>query len=265
MTAGPPAATGSAREGEWAPETVLLPETAPLPAMGLLPDTGCAWSAVVCAGGAGRRLGGQDKATLVVGGMPLLARVLAAASGAQARVVVGPVRDLPAHSEDGEAVLVESGAGSGAGAEGASAGTGVVWCREEPPGGGPVAAIAAGLAAVRTPMVAVLAADLPFLTGQHLELLRRGAERVGTDVAVLVDPQGRRQYLAAVWRTDRLRAVLPAEPAGHPVRRLFAGCEVQEIAADAWACLDCDDPDDLQRACRRAAGAPQPMRPVSSR
>jgi molybdopterin-guanine dinucleotide biosynthesis protein A len=185
------------------------------------------WSALVLAGGAARRLGGQDKPAVVVGGSTLLERVLGAASGAGVRVVVGPRRAL---SQD---IL---GAGP------------VRWRREDPPGGGPVAAIAAGLDAVATPYVAVLAADLPFLTREELDRLRAAAAGPTVDVAVLVDPRGRQQYLAAMWRTSRLRAALPLDPVGRPVRLLFAGRAVAEIPADARACLDCDEPDDLARA-----------------
>ena len=51
-------------------------------------------AAIVLAGGAGRRLGGADKAALDVGGRTLLERALAAVSGVPT-VVVGPARPLP--------------------------------------------------------------------------------------------------------------------------------------------------------------------------
>src|SRR4051812_41556840 len=44
------------------------------------------------------------------------------------------------------------------------------WTREAPPGGGPVAAIAAGLALVRTDLVVVLAGDMPFAAGTAARL-----------------------------------------------------------------------------------------------
>ena len=45
----------------------------------------------------------------------------------------------------------------------------VTWTVEQPPGGGPVPAIAAGLAHVTTPVVVVLAGDMPQhrLAGRH--------------------------------------------------------------------------------------------------
>ena len=48
------------------------------------------YSALILAGGAGRRLGGRSKPALPVGGAPMLDRVLAAVAGAEVRIVVGP-------------------------------------------------------------------------------------------------------------------------------------------------------------------------------
>ncbi|OHV38083.1 MULTISPECIES: molybdenum cofactor guanylyltransferase [Pseudofrankia] len=217
------------------------------------------WDAIVLAGGQGRRLGGADKAAVTIGGHSLLdrvLRVLATVDPAVDRVVVvGP--DRPG-----------------------LAGRGVVTTREDPPGGGPVAGIAAGLAHVRAPLVAVLAVDMPFLGATWLVQLRAAvagpsgvgappgaaapvgaasaggavpAEAAGAvDVALLVDPDGREQTLAAVWRSAALRAAMPARPTGAAVRALLAGRRVARVPADALSCLDCDaEPDVL--AARAAA------------
>ncbi|MGC4797592.1 molybdenum cofactor guanylyltransferase [Micromonospora saelicesensis] len=97
------------------------------------------YAAVVLAGGAARRMGGLDKPALPVGGRPMRDRVLAAVSDATPRVLVGAADAVPA---------------------------GVRVVREDPPGGGPVAAAAAGLALLDpdVSVVALLAADLPLLT-----------------------------------------------------------------------------------------------------
>ena len=76
---------------------------------------------VVLAGGTGRRLGGVDKGGLVVGGAALLDRVLQASAAARHTVVVGEPR---------------------------ATGRVVHWAREDPPGGGPLAGLAAGLTAL---------------------------------------------------------------------------------------------------------------------
>lgn len=206
------------------------------------------FAAVILAGGGGRRMGGAVKPALSVGGRSLLARVLGSASGADPTVVVGP---------DHLADLLPAG---------------VQLTSEQPAGGGPVAGVAAALAyaglgtqpagaAITTVrahgrhgiMVALLAADLPFLTEGDVRLLRR--RLTGTlDAAVLVDDTGRPQWLGAVWWLSSLVARLAAvgEPAGRGMRELVLGARVSHVAAGAatrpppW--FDCDTAADLRRA-----------------
>ncbi|MBP1786303.1 molybdopterin-guanine dinucleotide biosynthesis protein A [Micromonospora sp. HB375] len=199
------------------------------------------YAAVVLAGGAARRMGGVDKPARPVGGRPMLHRVLAAVADADQRIVVGPSGPVP---------------------------DGVRTTREEPPGGGPVAAIAAGLALLDpgTTTVALLAADLPLLTAAAVTELRRAldtpaaerehdraaererepaAERASTlpprgptvALACYVDGDGRRQQLCAVWRLPALRAALDRLAAtrggtldGAPVRGLLTGVAVREVS-----------------------------------
>ena len=189
------------------------------------------YTAVVLAGGRAARLGGQAKPQLVVGGRSMLATVLDAVDDAATRVVVGPVQAVP---------------------------PGVVLVREQPPGGGPVAALRAGLGSVTTDVVAVLAGDLPFLTGEVVEGLRR---RLARDGVLVVDDLGRDQLLLGVWRTERLRAAVGAAGGPTSMRRVLA-----PVAVDRWRpavpegtpppWLDCDTPADLARARQAAGGFP---------
>ena len=153
-----------------------------------------AFDALVLTGGSARRLGGVDKPGLLVGTDSLVRRVLAAVATAATIVVVGPPRaDLP---------------------------PGVVVCCEDPPGGGPVAAIAAGLGHLREEIVVVLAADLPDIAPAVPVLT---ASLRGVDAAVLVDPAGRVNFLAAAG--GPLRCVGPslrsAGPAGPRCERSY--------------------------------------------
>ncbi|MFV2102242.1 molybdenum cofactor guanylyltransferase [Micromonospora sp. LOL_024] len=202
------------------------------------------YAAVVLAGGAGRRMGGRDKSALPVGGVPMRERVLAAVGDASPRILVG-AGPAPA---------------------------GVRLTREVPPGGGPVAAIAAGIALldVDVPAVALLAADLPLLTRSavrrllryldHADLDRRagcGGTPTGSDGACFVDTSGRWQTLCGVWRPDALRTALDrlagrrGELAGASLRELLAGLAVREVT---WTCdgpepwFDCDTEGDVRRA-----------------
>lgn len=188
--------------------------------------TAAAYDAVLLAGGAGRRLGGARKPTLQVGGRRLVDVAVSAATGATRVVLVGPdPGGLPS----------------------------VTVVREHPPGTGPVAGIAAGLAQTAAPYVLVLATDLPFLTIAAVGALRRAIG--GADVALLVDGNGADQHLVAFWRRAALVAAIGerAGAAGRSVRSLLAGADVVRVPADtagppAW--YDCDTQEELDEARR---------------
>ncbi|WP_172385136.1 DUF6457 domain-containing protein [Streptomyces sp. MNP-20] len=148
-----------------------------------------AFDAVVLAGGRAARLGGADKPGVRVGGRALLDRVLTACSGATTTVVVAAPRPT---------------------------GRPVVWAREEPAGGGPLAALDAGLRHTAAELVVVLSADLPFLRAETVRGLVAAVGRA--DGALLTDPDGRDQPLVAVYRGAVLRRELARIAAGAPAR-----------------------------------------------
>jgi len=164
--------------------------------------------AVVLAGGASRRMG-HDKLLDEVGGVTLLRRVVAAC--ACPVVCVGARR--PGFDD-------------------------VSWVQEEPPGGGPGAAIAAGLAAARGPVVAVVAGDLPHLTR---ELLLELAS-YGPPGAVAVDDEGREQWLLGVHHG------LAADPSARSARAAVERPGLVRVRVAGRATWDCDTPADLARA-----------------
>ncbi|MEV0631338.1 NTP transferase domain-containing protein [Nonomuraea wenchangensis] len=175
------------------------------------------FDAVVLAGGEARRLGGRDKPGITVGGRSLVENVVAAASGARRTIVVGPERSLP----------------------------GVRFAREDPPGGGPVPALAAGLAHVTAPWVALLAGDLPFLTRAHVAALLEAAPPGAG--AVMVDDGGREQWLAGVWPAAELRGALAAY-AGRSLRGLLAPLVGARLTPPGRPWFDCDTINDLEEA-----------------
>jgi molybdopterin-guanine dinucleotide biosynthesis protein A len=198
------------------------------------------YTAVVLAGGKAARLGGQAKPQLQVGGRTMLESVLAAVADADLRIVVGPPQPVPPD---------------------------VLRVRERPPGGGPVTALRAGLAEVSTGVVALLAGDLPFLTGDLVAELRG---RLTGDGVIVVDDGGRDQYLLGVWRTTALRRAVEASGGPTSLRRVIAPLTVDRYrpvvapgTPPPWT--DCDTPADLARA-RLAAGdreeAPPPPPPT---
>ncbi|WP_415947467.1 DUF6457 domain-containing protein [Streptomyces sp. KLOTTS4A1] len=217
-----------------------------------------AYDAVVLAGGAAKRLGGVDKPAVQVGGRALLDRVLAACAAAGTTVVVAPPR---------------------------STSRPVVWAREDPPGGGPLAALAAGVEALERaealrargepvreradavrgqaadPLVLVLSADLPFLADSTVGLLLGALEAAGTPVdgALFTDAGGRDQPLVAVYRRSALRRGLDRLYAEHdgftglPLRLLTTGLALTRVSEpeDSRAAFDCDTWEDIAEARAR--------------
>ncbi|MGF1661898.1 MAG: molybdenum cofactor guanylyltransferase [Kineosporiaceae bacterium] len=199
------------------------------------------WAAVVLAGGRSRRMGRRDKTALKLAGRSLRERVLGAVAGAEEVVVVGPE------------------VGPSAGCDGR-----VVTVRENPPGGGPLAAVEAALPHVRAEVVVVLAADLPFAAGVPEALVAALDGASGADGAVPVDAGGRRQPLAAAYRTAALsETVAGARPtAGRPFRDVLTRLRVIDVPAATLprgALVDVDTPEDwraaLWMAHRRSPGA----------
>jgi molybdopterin-guanine dinucleotide biosynthesis protein A len=194
--------------------------------------------AVVLAGGLARRLEGADKPALEFGGVTLLDRVIEACAEAGEVVCVGPIR--PTRRP-------------------------VRWTREDPPGAGPVAALAAGLELTQTAHVLVLAADLPFLTAEPVHSLWVSA--AGHDGAVLIDRAGKDQWLAACYRREALTTAidrLAAErggTAGLSLKRLLAGFDLARVPDPDGQSFDCDTWEDVGHVRRLVDGGGADHRP----
>ncbi|MFI5720129.1 NTP transferase domain-containing protein [Nocardia sp. NPDC051750] len=195
-----------------------------------MPNSAPAPDVIVLAGGRASRMGGVDKPGLVVGGRSMLDTALAAVAGLGRTVVVGPPRpDLAAS---------------------------IVQTREPEPGSGPVAAVAAGLAALGDELpthVVILAADLPFLTDAVIgEVLRHRAD---FDAVFAADAAGRPQYLIGVWRYEALAGRL--RELGSVVNQPMKALVPRHTNIVALAGVDdCDTPGDLDAARAALAGAP---------
>ena len=190
------------------------------------------WTAIVLTGGTGRRLGGLDKAALVIAGVPLLDHLLDALPADVPVVVAGPERPTN---------------------------RGVTFRAEEPRGTGPVAGIAAASGDVGTPYVMVLAVDIPWSAAIVPILIAQLAEADDADVVIPVDANGRRQLLCSAWRTAALQSALDrlGEPRGRSVRDLVEGARVREYLPtpdEAPLLADIDTPADLAREHRRGRG-----------
>lgn len=188
------------------------------------PSTPARLAAIILAGGRARRLAGADKPASLVGGRRLIDIALAAVPHAEQIVVVGPDRDLPAR---------------------------VQRTRENPPFAGPVAAVAAGAAVLDDVpddcAVAVLAADLPFLTAEHIDALAARRADVGAPVVLALDDDNRPQYLVGVWRAAALRTALRT---AHASMRSLIPDDAETMRLSGIA--DVDTPEDLAAARRHA-------------
>jgi molybdopterin-guanine dinucleotide biosynthesis protein A len=183
------------------------------------------YAGVVLAGGAGRRLGGIAKPAVTIGDRRLLDIAIDALDGAESVVVVGPTVQTARP---------------------------VTWAREKPPGGGPVAALAAALSLPGTTEVVVLAADLPFVTAAAVGRLVDA--RGDAPAAIAIDADGRDQPLLACYDTTLLRRAIPRDASNaamrEVVRAMAADGELRRIdlGGDPPVTWDCDTPMDLTRA-----------------
>lgn len=184
-------------------------------------------TALIPCGGTSRRLGGQDKTREPLGATTVLDHLLDALPAGWLVVCVGHERRTRRT---------------------------VGWVGEDPPGGGPVAALAAGLPAVTTPTCVVLAGDMPFAGPVAADLAAALDQEPACDAVLGTDGEGRTQPLLAAYRADALRAALPAEPAGARLLPVLGRLRTTTRAVGHPAGLDVDTPDALAEA-RNIVGA----------
>jgi molybdenum cofactor guanylyltransferase len=139
---------------------------------------------LILAGGKATRLGGVDKRELVIGGRTIFERQVEALAPCVAEIVVSSPRAVAGYRTVADPV----------------------------PGAGPLAGIAAGLAAATTPWLLVIAGDMPYVHRAFLELVRSRADAecdaVGIRIGGLPEPLCSMLRVAA-WRsvvTARLAA-----------------------------------------------------------
>ena len=181
-------------------------------------------SVVILTGGTSRRMG-QDKASLDFGGESLLEFVMGLIPAGNRVVVVGETTDTPA-----------------------------TYIREEPEGGGPVAALHAALVHVPSASFRVIAVDTPFglpwLLEQHLP--------PGSEALIPRDSQGRPHYLCAEYRTSGVAQAIQdlGDPRNASMNELvskFTDVEYvdnphTETLMSAEVLLDINTPEDFMRA-----------------
>lgn len=188
-------------------------------------SSGPAVGVVVLAGGTSARLGGGDKTALDVGGMPILARLLAELPPWPTVVVAPPPADGPTLAH-------------------------VRWTREDPPGSGPAAGLTAGVAALPAGLdvVVVLAGDQPFAAGAVPRLVAALWDEPGADGALGQDTEGRPQPLLAAYRAAALARSLAGVRPGDSIRSALGSLTRVLVPLEREECLDVDDSRDLTSA-----------------
>lgn len=183
-----------------------------------------ALAAIVIAGGEARRFGADKLALRDAQGRSLLEVTVTGISQiAEPVIVVGPERPM---------------------------GPDVIWAREDPPGGGPCAALIAGLAVLpdEATHVAVLAGDAP-AGGAAVTALRQVIDDAAA--AVVTDASGREQPMTAVYAVPALKAAVTAYGSGHDmsIRQVLDDLRPHTVVAimDRWsAAADVDRPADAE-------------------
>lgn len=180
------------------------------------------FDAIILAGGRGSRLGGVDKATVQLGNATLLELALNAVDGAGTTVVVGHAEVPPP----------------------------VRSTLEDPPDGGPVAGIVAGLHSLdsEAEWILVLAVDQPG-AAQVIARILEAIPLVGPaiDVVCPIDGDGFPQWLLAAFRRTSLEDASDHFGSGHglSMRTFTTSMVFEHIAADDGG--DVDTWDDLER------------------
>ncbi|MDR3418187.1 MAG: molybdenum cofactor guanylyltransferase MobA [Nevskia sp.] len=168
-------------------------------------------SAVILCGGAGERLQGVDKPLRPLLGRPLIERVLER---------VRPQADeaiIVANRSPGEyaryARVVDDGAYRGR---------------------GPLAGIAAGLAAAAAEWVLCVPGDAPLLPGDLAERLDSALTRVGADVALVHDGRGRQPLCSLIPRRLRPELRRYLDEGGTAPREWLKSYRVAEADYAEW-------------------------------
>ncbi len=187
-------------------------------------------SAIILTGGRSRRFG-SDKSHALIGKKTLVEELLTSLSQDMDIVVVGPTIE--------------------------NASRPLKYTQEDPRGGGPVAAISAGLDFVQSDFVAIIATDMPF-AGQIIGSLGR-ATPFDQDALIPLDARGVRQPLCAIYRAASLRKALTTlgNVENQSMRNLAQLLDVKEVLLSPELeriLIDIDTPSDLERAITLKAG-----------
>lgn len=179
---------------------------------------------VLCGGGASRF--GADKLIQALGGTTVLGYLVDSLPTSWSIVAVGDERHLDRAA---------------------------TWVLEDPPDGGPLAGIAAGIASTTTDLVVVLGGDMPFVGPWAQRLAIDLAATRDADVAGVCarGEDGRDNPLLAAYRTRAVRAALPQVTRNGRARLLLDLLPHHALTVPDADLLDVDTPAALETARAR--------------
>jgi len=134
-------------------------------------------------GGFSRRMG-RDKATLVIEGLPLWEKQVSTLRMLNPKAIYISTRTAPAWCPPDAQPLLDT-----------------------PPSCGPLSGLAAGLGAINTTHLVVLAVDMPHMTGQHLKKM---ADLVKPGIGIVPSNGERFEPLAAIYPKPALASAKAA-------------------------------------------------------
>jgi len=174
-------------------------------------NLGASLGAVILAGGLARRMGGVDKGLVPLGGQPMIAHVMAQIRPAVHTLVINANRNEAVYSALGASVIAD----------------------RHPGHLGPLAGLAAGLAALDTARVLLCPCDSPFIATELVSRLDSVCAEPRVSIAVAHDGDRLQPVFAVVDRrvADSLDAYLAAGE--RKIDRWYAG--------EAMRAVDCSD------------------------
>ena len=164
-------------------------------------------TAIILAGGQGRRMGGVDKGLQLFQGRPLIEHVLERLEKQAGTILVSANRHIDRYQAYGYPVYPDGTAGFP----------------------GPLAGFLAGLQHCRTPYLATVPCDTPFLHGQLVQRLKSTLESSKADIAVATTEENGIQRIQSVFTlmkchlANHLEAYL--KDGGHKLDRWFETLE----------------------------------------
>jgi molybdopterin-guanine dinucleotide biosynthesis protein A len=191
-------------------------------------------TAVILAGGKGRRMGGEDKGLLELNGRLLIDYIIDALRPQSGHIIINANRNLDRYRASGYPVVADM--------------LGDHF--------GPLAGMATGMQAATTPLLLVVPCDSPFIPAQLCSMLRIELEKKGADISVAYDGT-RIQPVCSMLRCKLLPDLLSYLNAGR--RRVDTWVEQQRLALVDFSAvpdsfLNMNNPSTRQIIERKLAG-----------